>query len=90
MAAESELGAGAVGRLRFFLNKAVRSGLVVVPDAKQWIAFRTYALRHEPQWNEPRRYQVPLFYFYNVPKEYSIEFSTSGPYRLSSVLTCHA
>ncbi|MCB0021525.1 MAG: TIGR02391 family protein [Caldilinea sp.] len=81
IAAESELGAGATSRLRVFLAKAVRGGLQVDGKAQQWIAFRAYALRQEQEWPEPRRVKMALFYFYNVPTEYAIEFSVGGQYQ---------
>src|SRR5690606_17722704 len=81
VAAENELGAGATSRLRVFLAKAVRRGLQVDGKAQQWTAFRAYALRQEQDCPEPRRVKMAIFYFYNVPTEYAIEFSVGGQYQ---------
>jgi hypothetical protein len=78
-ASEAALGPGATARLRAFLALVARSGLTIARH-KQWIGFRTYALRHEAKWPAPKRYPIPVFYLVNIPGEYSIYFSTAGPY----------
>lgn len=78
-AAEAALGPGATARLRSFLMRAERSGLTIAKH-KQWIGFRTYALRQETEWPAPKRYVIPVFYFVNIPGEYCLHFATAGPY----------
>jgi uncharacterized protein (TIGR02391 family) len=78
---EETIGPGATSRLRMFLGKCLKEiGLKPSASAKQWIAFRRYALYKPDHWDEPRSHSIAVFYLVATGPEYSLYFSTNYYY----------
>lgn len=75
----AELGQDVAARLRLFLEKSQKLGLIS-KAAVNWIPFRAYALQSRAEWPEPKPYKIAAFYLVADKKNPALWFPVNQYY----------
>ncbi|HEY0606306.1 MAG TPA: TIGR02391 family protein [Herpetosiphonaceae bacterium] len=79
---EKTSGVPVANRLRSFIAKCIKVGLIPSETGKQWIPFKRTALMQYDTWPKPKSHLLPVFYLITTSKEQGIWFPVNQYYRL--------
>ena len=77
---EDKLGPGSAGRLRTFLGKCLKRGLIPVSTSKQWVPFKCHGLVKFDHWEKPKSHSLAVFYISSDQVEKAVNIPTDHYY----------